>query len=376
MMPHVTTPPASGAAARLVEWLAGTALPLWHDTGRDADGGFYEALDMDAQALSLPRRARVAPRQLFAFCHGRTLGWCGEIGNLARRGVDAIQARFRRPDGLYRTLVAPDGSPLDDTALLYDQAFVLLGFAAVAAAGCRGAELEQLAGALRERIARAWQLAPGQFRSGENGGQWREANPHMHLLEACLAWAEISPDPTWAKWVSELLATAQAGFVDGASGVLFETYDGNWRRVDDVRIHAVEPGHQYEWAWLMLRAAVHGGSGSRDIALRLIDRAEAHGVHDGVAVNGLDAQLAVRDPNARLWVQTERLRACAAAYRLTGQARYRNAADMAAASLQPYLRTPVPGLWFDERMRDGQYRAGVVHASTFYHLVSAAREIA
>ena len=57
------------------------------------------------------------------------LGWPGPWREAAQHGLDGLVARYRRPDGLYRTLVAPDGDALDETAMLYDQAFVLLALA-------------------------------------------------------------------------------------------------------------------------------------------------------------------------------------------------------------------------------------------------------
>ena len=46
---------------------------------------------------------------------------------IVRRGIDYFIGRYRRPDGLFRTLVDAEGMPLDERALLYDQAFALLG---------------------------------------------------------------------------------------------------------------------------------------------------------------------------------------------------------------------------------------------------------
>ena len=44
-------------------------------------------------------------------------------------GLKYFLAHYRRPDGLFRTLVAADGAVLDERAYLYDQAFVLLALA-------------------------------------------------------------------------------------------------------------------------------------------------------------------------------------------------------------------------------------------------------
>ena len=94
--------------------------------GVDAAGGFHERLGQDGQPLAEPRRSRVNPRQAYCFAVAPSLGWRGDAAALVKHGLDYWFARYRRPDGLFRTLIAADGAPLDERALLYDQAFGLL----------------------------------------------------------------------------------------------------------------------------------------------------------------------------------------------------------------------------------------------------------
>jgi mannose-6-phosphate isomerase len=133
----------------------------------------------------------------------------------------------------------------------------------------------------------------------------------------------------------------------------------------------VEPGHQYEWAFLLLRATVGDPLARRRAALRLIDGAERYGVQGGFAVNALVDGTDVQDGGARLWVQTERLRAGAEAFRVTGDERYLRQAGEAGGALWSYLRTDAPGLWFDQRDAAGHLEESPAYASTFYHLVGA-----
>src|ERR1700692_476169 len=120
--------------ARLLDWLVNDAYPLWARYGIDPhNGGFFEALGQDCLGLPLPRRARVHPRQVYAFAQGRAFGWTREVTGIVSRGMEFFTAHYRRDDGLFRALAAVDGTVLDDRALLYDQAFALLGLAAAAA---------------------------------------------------------------------------------------------------------------------------------------------------------------------------------------------------------------------------------------------------
>lgn len=94
--------------------------------------------------------------------------------------------------------------------------------------------------------------------------------------------------------------------------------------------------------------------------------------HGGiVAVNALLDDLTIQDPHARLWAQTERLKAALSAARMTGEVQYWSMAHAAALSILPYLDTPLPGLWFDAQRPNGEIVDSPAPASTFYHLVVA-----
>jgi mannose-6-phosphate isomerase len=109
----------------------------------------------------------------------------------------------------------------------------------------------------------------------------------------------------------------------------------------------------------------------RQAALRLLSIGETYGVHNQVAVNALLDDFSVHDPNARFWPQTERLKAALFAAQLTGEEQYWAMAAAAAATLLPYLATPVAGLWLDVQLPSGELVDAPAPASTFYHLVGA-----
>ena len=50
---------------------------------------------------------------------------------------------------------------------------------------------------------------------------------------------------------------------------------------------------------------------------------------------------------------------------------YRNEALAAAKTLWRYLETPLPGLWWDRMLPDGNFDVEPSPASTFYHLICA-----
>jgi mannose/cellobiose epimerase-like protein (N-acyl-D-glucosamine 2-epimerase family) len=354
-----------------VKWLADAAYPLWSDRGIDPrNGGFVETLNQNGVALAHPRRARVHPRQVYAFAQAPAFGWRGDATAIVRRGMDYFTRCYQRPDGLFRAMADADGAPLDDRALLYDQAFALLGYAAAAVALDARTEFERRALALRQVMAARLGTGDGSFHSEERSAGY-ESNPHMHLLEAYLAWAEISQDSGWAAGVSSIVDLALSRFIRKDSGALGESFDSRWRPSPEIAGRILEPGHHFEWAWLLLRCERWHHLPLRATALRLIAIGEQFGVHQGVAVNALYDDFTVKDGSARFWPQTERLKASLLAAALTGEPRYRSMAEAAAMSWSSYLSTSVPGLWRDLRLPGGEFVDSPAPASTFYHLVGA-----
>ena len=83
----------------------------------------------------------------------------------------------------------------------------------------------------------------------------------------------------------------------------------------------------------------------------------------------------VHDDGARLWPQTERIKAAVLAAEITGDAKYWEMAVAAAVGLLAYLRTPVPGLWRDKYLADETFVEEPAPASSFYHIVLAILEM-
>jgi mannose/cellobiose epimerase-like protein (N-acyl-D-glucosamine 2-epimerase family) len=361
---------------RLVDWLVASAYPLWSRYGIDAhNGGFVEALASDATPLLCPRRLRVQPRQIYAFAQASALGWQNETAPIIRRALRYMDDCYRRPDGLYRTLIASTGAPLDQNALLYDHAFVLLGLASAAHILEDRTDIERRALELRNLMEHRWRLPDGGFLSDDATCSVREANPHMHLLEACLAWSDIGKDLTWAASVEELAELAVTRLVNPQSGAIHETFRSTWDPAAGLAGRIVDPGHQFEWAWMLMRCRGKNMLRYRSAALRLIEYGELRGVRGGAAVNAILSDGSIHDARARLWPQTERLKAALLAYEITHDAKFGDIGVEAAAMILRYLQTDIPGLWRDQRFADGSFSTGASPASSFYHLVGAIAEL-
>ncbi|HXV00047.1 MAG TPA: AGE family epimerase/isomerase [Caulobacteraceae bacterium] len=347
--------PADILAAReaLVGWLLDRAFPLWWDPGADlAAGGFHDRLDAAGRPMAGPQRARVQARQVFAYRHAGELGWSGPWRAAMTHGLAALEHHFRRPDGLYRSVRG------QDAADLYDQAFVILAHAQV--------EGEARALALLERLPRG---GAGGF--AEFDGDELLANPNMHLFEAALAWVEAGGEGPWREMAADQARLAATRLIDAETGAISEVFGPGWIGPEAPAERRVEPGHQFEWAWLLMRwSLASGDAAALGAALRLIEIAERCGVDPvrNVAINALDGDLEPVDAGTRLWPQTERLRAHLLAGALTDDLACWRLAVKAAEGVWKFLEPT--GLW-----RDSLESGDAAPASSLYHIVGAAWQL-
>ena len=351
---------------RVRDWLFRQALPLWADAGIDAEGRFFEKLDFDGRPITgRPRRTRVQARQVYVFAEAVSLGW-GEGETVARRALDVLIRDYRRDDGLWVRSVDDAGAVLDATPDLYDLAFVLFALAAahrvLKDARARSLALSTLA-AIEARMA-----------DPVHGG-WQEAlppvlprrqNPHMHMLEALLAWQATAPDPAFETAARSVLDLFNRRFFDREHLMLGEFYERDWSIRPGSEGQCIEPGHHMEWVWLLSEAARLGLPDHGAAARALYTSALTCGVRaDGLAVREISRIGQVRDGGVRLWAQTELLRAL----HLRGD--HDRAARLVDRLFETHLATPVPGLWFDAFDAEGRAQDAAVPASTFYHLMTA-----
>lgn len=387
-----TTPwvsPMTGATAFL-EWMRDRALPLWAAQGVDrVHGGFFEKLNADGTPADLPRRARVLGRQIYVFSRAPALGWTGPAEDIVNHGLDALPA-FLRPDGLAHYRLDAKGQPLDDRPDLYDQAFVLFGLAHALPVAADPERIRVIADTMRRALEDLRGHPVAGYEEDSPPSLPLKANPHMHLLEAALAWATALPTQDGGPWrdmADRIARLALDRFVDPGTGAVREYYDGDWRALPhgaEPQIEPqIEPGHQFEWGWLLTRwGHMRDHAGAVAAGRRLVDLGETKGVDAarGVAFGGLGPDLEPTDTAARLWPQTERIKAWVQRRDRPTSADERSHAEgrieAAVAGLMPYLRTDRPGLFHDRLTADGAFIDEPAPASSLYHLMTAAEELA
>ena len=270
------------------------------------------------------------------------------------------------------------GEPVDTAPYLYEQAFALLALATATGVEGRGSSLLAVAQALVDTLQRERRGAAGGY-TGFPDHELFQSDPHMHLLEAAMAWEQVSADPRWRRLADEIAELCLARFVTD-QGVLLEYFDSTWAPAPGLNGRIVWPGHQFEWAGLLERwGLARGRQDVRILARQLYRMGADHGIDParGVAVLALLDDLSVHEPKARLWTQTEWLKAAIILARSEAneerRLRYVSDAASAAQALLLYLEVPVAGLWRDGLLGDGRWIQEPAPASSFYHIIDALR---
>lgn len=348
-------------------WLFQTVLPHWASHGHDANNGlFVEALNMSAAPLAgLPRRGRVIPRQIFSFVRAIRHGFDASPALLSRirHAADRMLTDFHNNDRGFASLISAQGEPSAFDSVLYDHAFVALA----------GAELQtlkqhpELAETGAQLAARAFAHNDEMFRDHEAGGFYtianvpgpKLANPHMHLLEASLAQFSVDRAPAARARIEEITALFMAHFLDSSTGLVAEQ---RARDFSPMGAPWYEPGHCYEWAFLMQEAArALDSTPVLKCAQTLFTRSESLTEADGLVMDRLDAP----QPTYRLWPQLERLR-CLQAFGESDRIE-----PLLLRLIDLYFSGGPDAGWIDRLDATKASDSETVPASMLYHLMTA-----
>src|SRR3989344_3950572 len=106
-------------------------------------------------------------------------------------------------------------------------------------------------------ICRRWRHPTIGFQESQPPTAPLRSNPHMHLLEAALCWQRASGghDNSWNALVHQLVTLCLTRLVQPDSGLVTELFDLDWRPLPGPDAGLAEPGHQFEWGWLLLNWA-------------------------------------------------------------------------------------------------------------------------
>jgi mannose/cellobiose epimerase-like protein (N-acyl-D-glucosamine 2-epimerase family) len=342
------------------QWLFKAAAPLWAGAGVLEGGMFAERLSLEgAPQTAMNRRLRVQMRQIYSFCTIGRLGWDGPWREVANKAMSVLVQSGINKDGTFVHLYGPDGAVIDRSLDLYDHAFGLFALAHAGRALDKPEYFDHAA-KLRDLMMQKWWRAEGGFWEGE-----------LHMFEAAVINFEVTGDQVWQDLADRLYELFVGRFFDAQSGAVTEYFDQNWGRLPAGEGDIVEPGHCLEWAWLFDVGVAEGRGAS--VADALSGFARQHGIdrQKGVAINEVYLDGRVRDGGARLWPQTERLKAAIARHARINTPETEAEIINAYRGLWLYLDMPVKGVWRDRLNADGTWVEEAAPASSFYHIVCA-----
>ena len=357
-------------------WLFDKALPLWSEAGLDRrHGGAAEQLDLKGRdATGDFKRTRVQARQVYAFSQAQVLGWTGPAPEASDHVWDFLRTHGRRADGAWIRLIAREGGALDANADAYDTASVLFALAWRAQTGDEGAVAE--AHAAVDALDRLLRIGPGLgWRAAEDNAA-RLQNPHMHMLEGALDLAEASGEQRFADMAREILVLFRDRMFDRMIGALSENFAEDWTP-ERGEGRWIEPGHLYEWCWLLHRARRVVDIDLSGEARALYDFADRCGrdPDTGLTDDGLDGADLTRRRTFRAWPQTEALKASLALFEHQGLDTRPRIAQIMDQLLDRYLAVTPEGSWQDRFGPGFRPMAKDVPASILYHLILAFAEL-
>lgn len=363
------------AASRCRLWLSDSALPLWEDKGYCSISGVFEEglLSRELPYQEGGIRFRVQPRQVYVFAHAKQLGIYhhhGVVDKAVSNGFDF----FKNENGQFGFSVDQQLKLDDDSLNAYEHAFALLGYA------WHYSETKN-----PDSLASAetcFQWFENCLSDPENGGYYsqypksslRSQNPHMHLFEALMTLYEASDSQVWLKRAMKLHELFCAKFME-------ENYLREFFAEDFSATHAdsenLDPGHHYEWVWLLSHYSKLTGEDVSDATKKLLDFAAKHGHSErGLVLDEIKDDGSRYRSTSRLWCQTEYLKAMVAMYeQYPSQERADSVCEVIDLIFDYYISPAEEGLWIDQVYEDGTAVSTKAPASTLYHIFLAFSEL-
>ncbi|QNT77807.1 AGE family epimerase/isomerase [Entomobacter blattae] len=367
-------------------WLLDQAFPIWGTIGCDGDKdsparfGAQEYLTLQGLPAHPPfKRLRVQARQLYSFVQASFLGW--EEGRVRADGIYHFMQNAALPGGGWAKTLTPTGEILDKTADLYDIAFVIFSFSWYGRLTKKAEPIEKA----QETIRWLYKTMQGQNGGFENtfpvGKESRQQNPHMHLLEAALALYEVTKNPVDLFFAEDLIDLFKMYLFNKKNHTLGEFFEKNWQPCRQ-QGHLVEPGHHYEWIWLLSEYSRLTRYSMLPYIERLYTFNSKFAIHPetGLIYDSVDNVGHVKKASSRLWVQTEALRAETAVYAFSSFPRDKvqhHIIQLVKALLFRYFHPQYcpAGMWADQLDEHHNPVGDKIPASSFYHIIAGYCEL-
>ncbi len=369
-------------------------LEFYEPTIVDTEGGHFQNFLDDGTIFDPEVRHLVSStRIVINYCRAYELFGHAGYRQKALHGLDYILTHHwdERRRGYNWTL---EGSrATDQTNHCYGLAFVLLMHSALRQAGIDdGDGIEESFQLLENRF---WLPDDGIY-ADEASSDWSQLSPYrgqnanMHACEALLGAFEATNDTRYLDRAHALSRKFAIDLAGKAGGLVWEHYtsdleiDWNYNRDDPRNLYrpwGFQPGHQTEWAKLLLNLHQHRPEDWMvERAVDLFDRAldVAWDTKSGGIYYGFDPDLSICDDEKYFWVQAESIAAAARLAVATGDDVYWNWYDRLWEYADEHMIDHEYGAWYrvldseNARLSNRKSEAG---AKCDYHTIGACWDV-
>ena len=333
------------------------------------EGGFYACFLDDGTCYDPHSRQLVASaRYVLNYAIAYKSGGVPKYKSWAEWGLDYLQNVHRQDNGHYAWLIE-SGVITDRRVMAYGHAFVLLAAATCVKAGItRASRIMDDVYDFLERYF--WDEKAGAYFDERNDtldtlSPYRGQNANMHMCEALLAAHQASGNNKYLDRAERLANKFAFDLAAQSGGQIWEHYDSDWnvdmnfnigKPNDRYKPWGFQPGHQTEWAKLLL--ILNETRPNEKWAARaraLYDKAlatgwdnEFGGIAYGVAPDGTFCA-----SEKYFWVQSESFAAAWRLYIATGDEKYRDDYNRIWQWSWDHMIDHEYGAWFRVRGRSG-----------------------
>ncbi len=349
--------------------LINNILPFWIDKMQDnAHGGFYGRIDGNNVLHEKANKGAILNcRILWTFSAAYRLFKNPQYLTMAQRALDYIQSHFidKEHGGVFWELDYK-GNPVNTKKQTYVQGFALYGFSEYYRATgdekalnlakeffyliekCKDAQQ----GGYFEAYTRDWKPIDDMRLSEKDANEKKTMNTHLHILEPYTNLCRIWDNPQLKAAQHDLIEIFTRRILDNKTNHLNLFFDEYW----DLKSTAISYGHDIEAAWLLYEAAeVLGDKTILDeikvLSLKIADAASVGLQPDGSMIYEKDGNHA--DCDRHWWVQAESVVGYMYAYKLSGNANYKQKAVDVWEYVTENLIDRENGEWHWSRLEDG-----------------------
>jgi mannose/cellobiose epimerase-like protein (N-acyl-D-glucosamine 2-epimerase family) len=314
-------------------------LAFYDRRARDPRGGFFHCFRDDGTVYDTQTRHLVSSARFvvnYARAARRYPQRWDDI-EFARHALHFLEAAHRQPNGTYAWEL--DGDRVSDGRVMaYGHAFVVLAAATALRAGLTEARstLEHAWSVLEQHF---WDETQGAYRDEIDAtlqvvSPYRGQNANMHLVEAAIEAYKATGEARFLERAEALASKFAGDLADRSGGMIWEHYTADWQpdfdynhdKPNDLfRPWGFQPGHQFEWARLLLTLdALRPRDWYLPRAIELYGNGMKHGadpIHGG-AIYGFAPDGTIAAGEKYHWVHSEGFASAWRLYSRTSDDRY------------------------------------------------------